>query len=138
MKELEKSCGIVINEKLLDSITEKAKESPRLRMNHNLHESLDSKVQQLLNALEPGTTIPIHRHMHTSETYVLLRGKICVFFNSQQGEIVESFNLSAVGDNYGVNIPIGQWHSLEVLESGTVILEIKEGPYKPLGPEDIL
>lgn len=150
MKELQKPLGKIINNQLLDTITEKAKESPRLRMNHNLHNSLEDRVQQLLNALEPGTEIPIHRHTHTSETYLLLRGKIKVFFHNDQGEVVESFNLIAVGtnygenhqkkhpENYGLNIPAGQWHSLEVLESGTIILEIKEGPYKPLGPEEII
>lgn len=154
----------LINKQLLDSITQKAKESPRLRMNHNIHNSLESTVQQLLNALEPGTEIPIHRHMHTSETYIMIRGRIRVFFHNDQGQVSESFLLSAPSANgvavsnvtnvtnandtskgggvsleehLGLNIPIGQWHSLEVLESGTVILEIKEGPYKPLGPEDI-
>lgn len=152
----------LINEQLLDSITQKAKESPRLRMNHNIHNSLESTVQQLLNALEPGTEIPIHRHMHTCETYIMMRGKINVFFHSDSGQVTESFLLCAPSANgmavsnvanasdtskvdgvlqevhFGLNIPIGQWHSLEVLESGTIILEIKEGPYKPLGPEDIL
>lgn len=106
-------------------------------MNFNIHNTLDNKVQQLLNALEPGTEIPIHRHMHTCETYVLLRGAIKVFFHNATGEVTNSFFLNE-NENYGLNIPIGQWHSLEVLQSGTVILEVKEGPYKPLGPEDIL
>lgn len=151
----------LINKQLLDSISQKAKESPRLRMNHNIHNSLESTVQQLLNALEPGTEIPIHRHMHTSETYIMIRGRIRVFFHNDLGQVSESLLLSAPSANgvvvsnvtnandtsqrdgvsleehLGLNIPIGQWHSLEVLESGTVILEIKEGPYKPLGPEDI-
>lgn len=136
---------MIINNKLLDCVSKKAKESPRLRMNYNLHNSLEDKVQQLLNALEPGTVIPIHKHSHTSETYLLLRGKIKVFFHNPQGDVVESFLLNTIGteanreeSNYGVNIPAGQWHSLEVLESGTIILEIKEGPYKPLDAEDIL
>ncbi|MFA6770685.1 MAG: WbuC family cupin fold metalloprotein [Bacteroidales bacterium] len=143
----------LINSQLLDTITEKAKESQRLRMNHNLHNSLEDNVQQLLNALEPGTKIPIHRHLHTCETYLLLRGKIKVFLHNEKGQIEESLILSAVTtkeqslntdkkingrENYGLNIPAGQWHSLEVLESGTIILEVKEGPYKPLDQKDIL
>lgn len=156
MNESNNHLGNLINQQLLESITQKAKESPRLRMNHNIHDSLESSVQQLLNALEPGTEIPIHRHTHTSESYIMIRGKIKVFFHNDQGQITESFILSTVNENdelsnasknnelsnasknYGLNIPIGQWHSLEVLESGTIILEVKEGPYKPLGPEDIL
>ena len=106
-------------------------------MNLNLHESLDSPVQRLLNALEPGTELPIHRHQHTDETYILLRGNIKVIFYSDSGEKTETFELNPKSGNYGVNIPKGQWHTLEVLETGSVIFEVKEGPYAPIKSEDV-
>lgn len=128
----------LINDKLLDSVTEKAKESPRLRMNHNFHKSLDAKAQRLLNALEPGTVLPVHRHPHTAETYILLRGKIKVMFYDDAKNVTESCVLNPNDGCYGINIPENQWHTLEVLESGSVILEVKDGPYTPLGEKDML
>lgn len=129
---------MIIDEKLLDEVTARAKASERLRMNFNLHETLDAKAQRLLNALEPGTILPIHRHPHTAETYVLLRGRIDVMFYDDWGVETQRFSLDPLAGNYGVQIPKGQWHTLEVLRSGTVILEVKDGPYMPLSPEDIL
>ena len=129
---------MIIDENLLNNVSAKAKTSERLRMNLNLHDSLDAKAQRLLNALEIGTVLPIHRHPHTLETYILLRGKIRVMFYNEKKEEVEVFNLDPKEGNYGVHIPAGQWHTLEVLESGSVIFEVKDGPYTPLGKEDIL
>ncbi|MDY3978902.1 MAG: WbuC family cupin fold metalloprotein [Tidjanibacter sp.] len=128
---------MIIDDKLLDSVAAQAKASPRLRMNYNLHESLDSKAQRLLNALEVGTILPIHRHMHTAETYVLLRGRIDVMFYDQTGAETVRFSLNPLIGNYGIQIPKGQWHTLEVLEP-SVIFEVKDGPYTPLEPKDIL
>ena len=128
----------IIDKKLLDSVTSKAIDSERLRMNHNFHSSADSKAQKLLNALEPGTLLPIHRHRHTSETYVLLRGKIRVMFYDNEGVEVESFDLDPLMGNYGVDIPAGTWHTLEVLESGSVIFEVKDGPYTPIEEVDLM
>ena len=128
----------IINKELLDEITRQAKESPRLRMNYNLHDSLDAKTQKLLNALEPGTILPIHRHPNTNETYLLLRGKLNVILYNDKKEVLETMHLDTANGNYGLDIPAGQWHSVEVLESGTVILEVKDGPYFPFQPEDIL
>lgn len=127
-----------INTSLLDRVTEAAKQSPRLRMNHNFHDSLDAPAQRLLNALEPGTELPIHRHRNTAETYILLRGRINVIFYNDRKEEIERFELDPLKGEYGVHIPKGQWHTLEVLESGTMIFEVKEGPYAPFAPEDIL
>ncbi|MEG1586715.1 MAG: WbuC family cupin fold metalloprotein [Bacteroidales bacterium] len=127
-----------INTQLLDTVTQKAKTSPRLRMNHNFHDTLDAPAQRLLNALEPGTDLPIHRHQHTAETYVLLRGRINVIFYNERKEIADTFELDPLKGEYGVHIPKGQWHTLEVLESGTMIFEVKDGPYAPFQPEDIL
>ena len=127
-----------INTQLLNSITAQAQTNPRLRMNHNLHDSLQSGAQRLLNALEPGTILPVHRHRHTAETYILLRGRLRVFFHDSDGRVSESFLLDPLEGQYGVHIPAGQWHSLEVLQSGSVIFEVKEGPYEPLGEGDML
>lgn len=129
---------MLIDNTLLDSITLQAKESPRLRMNYNLHESLDSRAQRLFNALESGTMLPAHRHPNTAETYVLLRGKLKVLFYNDKKEVTDEYSLDPLEGNYGVHIPKGQWHTLEVLESGTVIFEVKDGPYTPITPDNLL
>jgi cupin fold WbuC family metalloprotein len=129
---------MLIDNKLLDQVTEQANENERLRMNYNLHDSLDTKTQLLLNVLEPGTILPIHRHRHTAETYIVLRGSInIIFYDDSKTPVLQNLDNSKEGD-YGVHIPSGQWHTLEVKESGTVIFEVKDGPYKPLGEEDVL
>lgn len=128
----------LIDETLLDEVTQQAKDNPRLRMNHNFHKSLDAKAQRLLNALEPGTLLPIHRHPHTAETYLLLRGKVKVMYYNEQKEVTDSVVLDPVTGIYGVHIPRNQWHTLEVLESGSVIFEVKDGPYTPLEEKDML
>lgn len=128
---------MIIDDKLLDSITAEAKGSPRLRMNRNLHDSLDSKAQRLINVLLPGTVLPIHRHRHTAETYVLLRGCMDVVFYNDMGGTVARYSLDSRQGNYGVHIPAGQWHTVEVMEP-SAILEVKDGPYTPIQPEDTL
>ena len=129
---------MLIDKKLLDTVTSKARESDRLRMNYNFHESLDAKAQRLLNALEPGTELPIHRHQHTAETYIVLRGAIKVLFYNDDRVLTDEFMVDPLEGVYGLHIPIGQWHTLEVLESGTMIFEVKDGPYTPLAPEDLM
>ena len=128
----------LIDKSLLDTVTSGAKESNRLRMNYNFHDSLDAPCQRLLNALEPETIVPIHRHQHTSETYILLRGKLRMMFYNDDKEIIEETILSSESTNYGIHIPAGVWHSMEVLASGTVIFETKDGPYMPIQECDIL
>lgn len=128
----------LIDKVLLDSVTGMAKESPRLRMNYNFHESLDAKAQRLLNALEPGTQLPIHRHRDTAETYIVLRGRLNVLFYNADKELTESMELNPLAGSFGVDIPAECWHTIEILESGTVIFEVKEGPYKPLEAVDML
>lgn len=128
----------IIDKSLLDSVTAGAKESNRLRMNYNFHDSLDAPCQRLLNALEPGTIVPIHRHQHTSETYILLRGKLRMMFYNDDKEMIEETILSSESTNYGIHIPAGVWHAMEVLASGTVIFETKDGPYMPIQECDIL
>ena len=128
----------LIDKSLLDTVTSGAKESNRLRMNYNFHDSLDAPCQRLLNALEPGTIVPIHRHQHTAETYILLRGKLRMMFYNDDKEIIEETILSSESANYGIHIPAGVWHAMEVLASGTVIFETKDGPYMPIQECDIL
>ena len=128
---------MIINDQLLDDITSKAEASPRLRMNYNLHDSLDAKAQRLINVLLPGTPLPIHRHRHTAETYVILRGKMFVVFYNDMGAQTERYLLDPTHGNHGVQIPAGQWHGIEVLEP-SAIFEVKDGPYTPLEPEDML
>jgi hypothetical protein len=128
----------LIDKSLLDTVTSGAKESNRLRMNYNFHDSLDAPCQRLLNALEPETIVPIHRHQHTSETYILLRGKLRMMFYNDDKEIIEETILSPDSANYGIHIPAGVWHAMEVLASGTVIFETKDGPYAPIQDCDIL
>lgn len=129
---------LVIDEKLLDGVSQRARESERLRMNFNLHEALDAKAQRLLNALEPGTVLPVHRHKTTVETYVLLRGRLKVVLFGDDGSQVDSVVLDNELGVHGVNIPKNSWHSVEVLVPDTVILEVKDGPYTPLTPDNIL
>lgn len=128
---------MIIDDKLLDSITAEAEGSPRLRMNRNLHDSLDAKAQRLINVLLPGTVLPIHRHRHTAETYILLRGRMDVVFFNDMGGAVARFILDPRQGNYGLHIPAGQWHTVEVMEP-SAILEVKDGPYTPIHPEDTL
>ena len=127
----------VLDNSLLDSVSEKAKTSPRLRMNYNFHQSLDDKCHRFLNAVEPGTEVPIHRHPTKDETFVILRGKVKVSTYNDDGTIIGSVALCAEEGRYGVNIPKGVWHTLEALES-SVIFECKEGPFVPHEEDGIL
>ena len=127
-----------IDKELLDNLTKQAKVSPRLRMNLDLRNSAEDKSQRMLNALEPGTIVPVHRHRFSSETVVCLRGHLRELFYDENGEkVVEVVDLVAGGDCCALNIPLGMWHTVEVLESGTVIMEVKDGPYEPMKEEDI-
>ncbi len=128
---------MIINNELLNEVTKKAEESPRLRMNYNLHDSLDAKAQRLSNVLLTGTVLPIHRHRQTAETYVLLRGKMFIVVYNDLGAQIERFLLDPTIGNYGVQIPAGQWHGIEIIEP-SAIFEVKDGPYTPLQPEDML
>lgn len=128
---------MIIDKKLLDEISKKAGQSERLRMNYNFHPSPSSLSQRLLNALELGTSVPLHRHRATGETYIVLRGALKVFFYDDSHHLLESFILDPSQGVYGLDIPAGQWHSLEVTQPETVIFEAKDGPYTPLEGGDI-
>lgn len=127
----------LITEELLDIVTAQAKENPRLRMNHNFHATMDAPIHRLLNALEPGTYLPPHRHTDKEETYLVLRGSLLAFFYDEEGNVTEKVRLNPSEGKYGLEIPPCTWHSIIALESGTVIFEIKKGPYQPLPPEDL-
>ena len=127
---------MVIDRSLLDNLTAQAKASPRLRMNLDLRNSPADGSQRMLNAIEPGTVMPIHRHRTSSETVVCVRGHFEEYFYDESGNLVEVVDM--VPGGVVLNVPIGQWHSLKSLESGTVLLECKDGAYEPLGPEDVL
>ena len=130
---------MVIDIELLDSLTEQAKCSPRLRMNLDLRNSSTDTSQRMLNAIEPGSVVPIHRHQKTSETVVVLRGRVVEEFYDELERICSAtYEMSAGGSVCALNIPAGTWHTLRSLESGTVILEVKDGSYEPIKTEDIL
>lgn len=125
---------IEINKALLDSLTEQAKNSPRLRMNLDLRTSDADTSQRMLNALIPGTEVPIHRHEDTSETVVCLCGKLEEIFyvEAEGGEFKETacYLLCPAEGQYGIQIPKGVWHTIRVIEP-SVIFEAKDGAYMP-------
>lgn len=129
---------MVIDKKILDELTVSAKASPRLRMNYNFHQSLDDKCHRMLNAVEPGSDIPIHRHPDKDESFVVLRGKVRSTIYKDDGTVIESVVLSQENGLYGVDIPKGVWHKLENLEPGSVVFECKEGPFVPHEVDGIL
>ena len=128
----------VIDKCLLDEVSGQAKESPRLRMNFNFHQSLEEKCHRFLNAVEPGTDVPIHKHPTKDESFVLLRGKVRVTTHNDDGSIKDSVVLNPKEGLYGVDIPKGVWHKVESLETGSVFFECKEGPFVPHEVEGIL
>ena len=170
---------MIIDKKILDELTEEAKKSPRRRMNYDLRTSPDVQSQRMLNALEPGTVLPIHRHKETSETVVCIRGHFeeylysenanvnvndngnenvneslrgsrvqeCSMFNAQcsmdqdfrnpNGRLVLTEVVDMVPGGVVLNIPAGQWHSLKCFESGTVLLEAKDGAFRPLDDDEV-
>ena len=120
-----------IDKELLDKLTEQAKASPRLRMNYDLRNSEEDGSQRMLNAIEPGTVMPVHRHLKSSETVVCVRGHFEEYFYDEDGVLTETVDM--VPGGVVLNVPIGVWHSLKSLESGTVLLECKDGKWEPLG-----
>ena len=125
-----------ITNALMDELTAQAKASPRLRMNLDLRNSPEDQSQRMLNAIEPGTVMPIHRHMGSSETVVCIRGHFVENFYDENGVLTESVDM--VPGGVVINVPAGQWHNLESLESGTVLFECKDGAYRPLQDDEVL
>jgi len=126
-----------IDGQLLNKVQEKAKVSQRLRMNYNFHQSLEDKCHRFLNALEPGTEVPIHHHPTKDETFIILRGKVKVSTFNDDGTIRNSIILCHEDGRYGVDIPKNTWHTLQCIESA-VIFEVKEGPFVPHEEDGIL
>ena len=128
-----------ITKSILDDLTEKAKTSPRKRMNMDLRDSIDDQSQRMLNAIEPDSVVPIHRHQKTSETVVCLRGRVVEeYYDELECICTEAIELTPSGQTVALNIPAGQWHTIRSLESGSVILEVKDGKFEPLADVDIL
>lgn len=128
-----------ISQAVLDKLTAEAKASPRLRMNLDLRNSAEDQSQRMLNAIEPGSPLPIHRHQKTSETVVCLRGRLVwEFYDELERRCTERIELSPNGPIVALNVPQGQWHTVKAMESGSVILEMKDGPYEPQGPADVM
>ncbi len=130
---------MVVSQAVLDELTAQAKASPRLRMNMDLRNGPEDSSQRMLNAIEPGSPLPIHRHKNTSETVVCLRGRFVEeFYDELERICTDAIDLTPGGPIFLVNVPAGQWHTVRALESGSVLLEMKDGKYEPLEPEDIL
>ena len=128
---------MTIDQTVLDKLSEQAKTNLRLRQAMDLRNGPEDLSQRMLNALEPGTVMPIHRHHASSETVVILRGRIRWIFYDDQGRITESTELRSDGDIRMLNVEKDRWHSLECLESGSVLYESKDGPYHPLEEDEI-
>ena len=129
---------MIIDQTLMDSISQQAKESPRLRQAFDLRTTPNDSSQRILNAVEPGTILPIHRHSGSTETIIVLRGKVVQHYYDDNGNKTASYELAPNSAQVGMSVPIGQWHALESLEEGSVIFECKDGAYQPLSAEDIL
>lgn len=127
---------MVITQSILNELTEKAKASPRLRMNMDLRNCAEDQSQRMLNAVEPGTVLPIHRHQDSNVTIVCIRGHFEELIYDDNGNLIDVIDMHPGGNV--INLPIGTWHSIRSLESGTVLLECQNGPYVPLSKEDVL
>lgn len=126
-----------IDDELMENLLVQAMESPRLRMSLDLRTSPDDQSQRILNALLPGTVLPIHRHKASAETVILLKGNMDEIFYDEEGRETGRVHLNQKEGCHGAQIPQGAWHSIEVHEP-SVIMEAKDGAYQPLTPEDIL
>lgn len=127
-----------IDNQLLDTLSAQAKANPRLRQSYDLRTTPEDQSQRILNAVEPGTILPIHRHRGSTETIIVLRGKVAQHYYNDAGEKTASYELAPNTAQVGMSVPVGQWHALESLEEGSVIFESKDGAYQPLSAEDIL
>lgn len=127
---------MIINEQILDELSEQAKKSPRLRVAMDLRNTAEDHSQRVLNAVEPGTFIPVHRHQNTSEIVICVRGHFIEYFYDDNGQIIDTIDM--VPGGLVINVPKGCWHTIKVLESGTVLFEAKDGKYEPMAKEDIM
>lgn len=133
---MESDKNMIITQETLDELTIKAKASERLRANLDLRNSPEDQSQRMLNALEPGTVLPIHRHKGSSETCICIRGHFEEYFYDNNGNLTDTIDMLPGG--VVLNIEKGQWHSLKCLESGTILFEAKDGAYRPLEEDEIM
>ena len=129
---------MILDKKLMEDLSQQAKENPRLRQAVDLRTTPNDSSQRILNAVEPGTILPIHRHRGSTETIIVLRGKVVQHYYDDNGNKTVSYELAPNSAQVGMSVPVGQWHALESLEEGSVIFECKDGAYQPLSAEDIL
>ena len=124
----------IVSKELLNELSKKAMNSPRKRLNHNFHDDLADPINRMLNAFEPGTYIHPHKHENPGkrEIFIVLRGSLVVVFFDNSGTPIDFILLDPKKENFVVEIPVGAWHSLFALESGTVVYEVKDGPYFPI------
>lgn len=134
---LTKCKNMIIDKQLLDSLTNQAKSNLRLRQAYDLRTTPNDQSQRILNAVEPGTVLPIHRHKGSTETITCLRGKCVQYLYDKNGNQINAIHLAPNSNIVAMSVEVGQWHRLESLESGTVILECKDGKYEPLADDDI-
>lgn len=127
---------MVIDKRILDELSSQAKTSPRLRMAYDLRTTSDDNSQRMLSAIEPGTQVPIHRHWETTETILCVRGHFLEYLYDENGNLTDEIDMIPGGNI--VSVPVGQWHNIKSLESGTVMFEAKDGAYKPLDEDEIL
>lgn len=125
-----------INKDFLGKLFEQAVENPRLRQSYDLRTTSDDNSQRILNALLPGTVVPIHRHPNSNENVLLLCGKLVEIIYDENGKEKERIHLDPTIGNYGCVIPPGAWHTVEVLEP-SVIYEAKDGKYGEDGSETL-
>lgn len=128
----------ILSTKILSSLSIQAQASERLRMNYNLHESLEDQVHRMFNAMEPGTVVPIHRHQSSDETIIVVSGSVRAIIYNDNKEILNDVILKAGSEVFGIDIKKGEWHKCESLETGTVMFEVKAGPYVPITADDMM
>ncbi len=128
----------IVSPELLDELSRKATGSLRKRINHNFHDDLADPINRMLNALEPGTYLQPHKHENPDkrEVFIVLRGSLVVVFFDDSGNPTEFVLLDCEKGNYAVEIPVGAWHTLISLETGSVVYEVKDGPYQPLSDKN--
>lgn len=129
---------MLFDNETLNTLSAQAKTNPRLRQSLDLRTSCGDNSQRMLNALEPGTIMPIHRHCKTSETMVIVRGALIEYLYDEGGNITHEILMKPNSEHSIIQLEKGQWHSLKCLESGTIIFEAKDGAYAPLSSEDIM
>lgn len=131
-----------LTSEFLDELSAQAKQNSRLRMNRDLRNSANDQSQRMLNALEPGTIVPIHRHTKTSETVCCVRGALeeVIYQEQPDGSLVvtERIALCAGSPLAVAQIPMGVWHTVDNIKEGTIIVESKDGAYEPMAAEDVI